>query len=91
MGKCPENIKWEGLRRVAVGQHEDRFNAIPEILASSALRDQARDAKVPQIPQMTCLVEFLEERKTDILGEEVHEIPREGVQAVKDAIVRCRS
>ena len=44
-----------------------------------------------QIPQVTCFVEVLEERETAILGEEVHEIPREGVQAVKDAIVRCRS
>ena len=42
-------------------------------------------------PQVTCLVEFLEERKTAILGEEVHEIPREGVQAVKDASARCQS
>jgi hypothetical protein len=40
--------------------------------------DQARDAKVPQIPQMTCLVEVLEERETSILGEEVHEIPARG-------------
>ncbi len=91
LGKCPENIKWKGLRGVAISQRDDSFEAIPEVLASCASGEQARDAKVPQIPQMTCLVEFLEERKTTILGEEVHEIPREGVQAVKDASARCRS
>ena len=85
LGKCLENIKWEGLRGVAISQREDSFEAIPEILASRASGDQARDAKVPQTPQVTCLVELLKERKTAILGEEVHEIPREGVQAVKDA------
>ena len=78
LGKCPENIKWEGLRGVAIGQHEDSFKAIPEILASSASGDQARDAKVPQIPQMTCLVEVLEECKATVLGEEIHEIPGDG-------------
>jgi hypothetical protein len=67
------------LRGVAIGQHEDNLKAIPEILASSASGDQARDAKVPQIPQMTCLVEILEEREVAILGEEVHEIPGDGV------------
>lgn len=91
LGKCPENIEWEGLRGVAISQREDSFEAIPEILASRASGDQARDAKVPQIPQVTCLMKILEERKTAILGEEVHEIPREGVQAVKDASARCRS
>jgi hypothetical protein len=91
LGKCPENIKWEGLRGVAISQRGDSFETIPEIFVSHASGDQSRDTKVPQIPQMTCLVEFLEERKTAILGEEVHEIPREGVRAVKDASDRCRS
>jgi len=73
------------------GQSEGDLRCIPEILASSASGDQARDANVPQIPQMTCLVEVLEERETAILGEEVHEIPGDGVQVFKDACVRCRS
>ena len=66
MGKCPENMKWEGLRGVAIGQREDSFETIPEILASSASGYQATDAKVTQIPQMTCLVEVLEERECAI-------------------------
>ena len=81
----PEEYKVGGSARGTIGQREDSFEAIPEILASRASGDQARDAQVSQIPQMTCLVEFLEERKTAILGEEVHEIPGDGVQAVKDA------
>ena len=90
-GKCPENIKWEGLRGVAIGQCEDSFEAIPKILASRALGDQARDAKVPQIPQMICLVEVLEEREATVLYEEIHEIPGDGEQAVKGSCARCRS
>jgi hypothetical protein len=79
------------LRGVAIGKHEDSFKAIPEILACSTLGNQARDAEVPQIPQMTCLVEVLEEREATILGEEVLEIPGDGVQTVKVACARCRS
>ena len=71
--------------------HEDSFEAIPEILASSASGDQARDAKVQQIPKMTCLVEVLEEHKATVLGEEIHEIPGDGGQTVKGSFVRCRS
>jgi hypothetical protein len=91
LGKCPENIEWEGLRGVAIGQREDSFETIPEILASRASGDQARDAKVPQIPKMTCLVEVLEEHEATVLGEEIHEIPGDGVQAVKGSCARCRS
>jgi hypothetical protein len=67
LGKCPEDIQREGLRGVAIGQHDDSFKAIPEILACSTSGNQARDAKVPQIPQMTCLVEVLKEREATIL------------------------
>jgi hypothetical protein len=51
LGQCPEDIYREGLRGVAIGKHEDSSKAIPEILACSTLGNQARDAKVPQIPQ----------------------------------------
>ena len=78
LGKFPENIKWEGVRGVAISLREDRFETIPEILASSASGYQATDAKVTQIPQMTCLVEVLEECKATVLGEEIHEIPGDG-------------
>ena len=80
LGKCTENIKWEGLRGVAIGQREDSFETIPEILASSASGDQARDAKVPQIPQMTCLVEVLEERECAIARWEIHEVRSTGMK-----------
>ena len=91
LGKCTENIKWEGVRGVAISLREDRFETIPEILASRASGDQARDAKVQQIPKMTCLVEVLEERETTVLGEEIHEIPGDGGQAVKGSCTRCCS
>jgi hypothetical protein len=46
----------KGLRRVAFGKGEDSFEAVTEILAGRATGDQAWDAEVSQIPQMTCLV-----------------------------------
>ncbi len=51
------------MRRVAFGKGEDSFEAVPEILAGRATGGQAWDAEVSQIPQMTCLVEVLEERE----------------------------
>ena len=91
LGKCPENIKWEGLRGVAISQRGDSFETIPEIFVSHASGDQSRDTKVPQIPQMICLVEVLEEREATVLYEEIHEIPGDGEQAVKGSCARCRS
>ena len=76
--KGMEDIEGKGLLWVLFGKGEDSFEAIPEILASRASGDQARDAKVQQIPKMTCLVEVLEERETTVLGEEIHEIPGDG-------------
>jgi hypothetical protein len=64
--KGSEDTEGKGLRGVAFGKGEDSFEAIPEILACRATGDQAWNAEVSQIPQMTCLVEVLEERECAI-------------------------
>ena len=64
--KGKEDIEGKGLRRVAFGKGEDIFEAIPEVLACRATGDHSWDEEVPQIPQVTCLVEVLEERKCAI-------------------------
>jgi hypothetical protein len=73
------------LRGVALGKGEDSFEAISEILASSAAGDQAWDAEVLQIPRATCLVEVLEEREGAIACQEIHQVAENGVHSVKDA------
>jgi hypothetical protein len=56
----------EGIFRVAFGKGQDTFEVVPEILAGRATGDQTWGAEVSQIPQMTCLVEVLEERECAI-------------------------
>ena len=66
MCKVAGDIEGKGLHRVVFCKGEDSFEAISEILADRATGDQAWDAEVSQIPQMTCLVEVLEERECAI-------------------------
>ena len=66
MCKAAGDIEGKGLHRVAFSKGEDSFEAVPEILAGRATGDQTWDAEVSQIPQMTCLVEVLEERECAI-------------------------
>jgi hypothetical protein len=76
---------------VALGNGEDIFEAIPEVLAGSTTGYQAWDAKVLQVPQETCLVEVLEECESSVAGEEIHQVTRDGGHSVKDARVWGRS
>jgi hypothetical protein len=70
---------------VALGKGENSFEAIPEILAGSTTGYQSWDAEVPQVPQVTCLVEVLEECERSVAGEEIHQVAGDGGHSVKDA------
>jgi hypothetical protein len=78
--KGAEDIEGKGLHRVSFGKGEDSFEAIPQILAGRATGDQSWDAEVSQIPQMTCLVEVLEERECAIARWEIHEVRSTGMK-----------
>jgi hypothetical protein len=66
-----------GIVRVALGEGENSFEAIPEVPAGSTMGDQW-DAEVPQFPQATCLVEVLKECEGAVAGEEIHQVAGDG-------------
>jgi hypothetical protein len=53
LGKGPEDIKGEGLCGVALGNGEDSFEAIPEILAGSTPGDQTWDTEMRERSSLT--------------------------------------
>jgi hypothetical protein len=76
---------------VALGEGEDSFEAIPEVPAGSTMGDQAWDAKVPELPQATCLVEVLKECERAVAGEEIYQVAGDGGHSIKDASAWGRS